>query len=251
MRMRRKVVVGHWQNADVHERINVWSRAAAGWYDWQGAKFVRFGDNMRYVAVTDGDKVEAELKFGFSVNTYGIGDLVQVINAVKDEDIDALCAAYEKLYKVQDSLKKGGAKHASLRDTAKIEIGMRKFLEDGNYKGFTDTFEDLHGMTQQAAHRTLFTWLKSAHKTPLSCRSGSVSWTVPTTASARCSSSCARSSTSSRATARLSRVVSPSALARPAPSSADRSSSRFARSLSAVGRSRQRRSQWSSATRTS
>ena len=148
MRMRRKVVVGHWQNADMHERINVWSRAAAGWHDWQGAKFVRFGDNMRYVAVTDGDKVEAELRFGFSVNTYGIGDLVQVINAVKDEEIDTLCAIYEKLYKVQDSLKKGGARHTSLRDTAKIEIGMRKFLEDGNYKGFTDTFEDLHGMTQ-------------------------------------------------------------------------------------------------------
>ncbi|QEC67982.1 L-arabinose isomerase [Panacibacter ginsenosidivorans] len=148
MRMRRKVVVGHWQSADVHERINVWSRAAAGWHDWQGAKFVRFGDNMRYVAVTDGDKIEAELKFGFSVNTYGIGDLVQVIDAVKDEDIDALCAKYEKLYKVQDSLKKGGARHTSLRDTAKIEIGMRKFLEDGNYKGFTDTFEDLHGMAQ-------------------------------------------------------------------------------------------------------
>ncbi|CAN5546905.1 L-arabinose isomerase [soil metagenome] len=148
MRMRRKVVVGHWQSSDVHERINVWSRAAAGWYDWQGAKFVRFGDNMRYVAVTDGDKVEAELKFGFSINTYGIGDLVQVINAVKEEDIDALCTVYEKLYKVQDSLKKGGARHASLRDTAKIEIGMRKFLEDGNYKGFTDTFEDLYGMAQ-------------------------------------------------------------------------------------------------------
>lgn len=148
MRMRRKVVVGHWQSTDVHERINVWSRAAAGWYDWQGAKFVRFGDNMRYVAVTDGDKVEAELKFGFSVNTYGIGDLVQVINAVKEEDIDALCAEYEKLYKVADDLKKAGAKHTSLRDTAKIEIGMRRFLEDGNYKGFTDTFEDLHGMVQ-------------------------------------------------------------------------------------------------------
>lgn len=148
MRMRRKVVVGHWQSGEVHERINVWSRAAAGWYDWQGAKFVRFGDNMRYVAVTDGDKVEAELKFGFSVNTYGIGDLVQVINAVKEEDIDALCAEYEKLYKVVDDLKKGGLRHASLRDTAKIEIGMRKFLEDGNYKGFTDTFEDLHGMVQ-------------------------------------------------------------------------------------------------------
>ena len=77
MGIRRKVVVGHWQNADVHDRINVWARAAAGWNDWRGARFVRFGDNMRFVAVTDGDKVEAELKFGYSVNTHGIGDLVK------------------------------------------------------------------------------------------------------------------------------------------------------------------------------
>jgi L-arabinose isomerase len=148
MRSRRKVVVGHWQNADVHERINVWSRAAAGWHDWQGAKFVRFGDNMRYVAVTDGDKVEAELQFGFSVNTHGIGDLVAVINEVKDDAIDALCAEFETLYNVADELKKGGAKHASLRESAKIEIGLRTFLKAGNYKGFTDSFEDLHGMIQ-------------------------------------------------------------------------------------------------------
>ena len=87
MRLNRKVVVGHWQDANVLERINVWTRAAAGWHDWQGAKFVRFGDNMRYVAVTDGDKVEAEMKFGYSVNTHGIGDLVKVINEVSDGDI--------------------------------------------------------------------------------------------------------------------------------------------------------------------
>lgn len=148
MRMRRKVVVGHWKSAEVHLRINVWARSAAGWHDWQGARFVRFGDNMRFVAVTDGDKVEAELKFGFSVNTHGIGDLVQVINEAKKEDIDGLCAEYEKLYKVKDSLKKGGPQHQSLRETARIEIGLRSFLENGNYKGFTDSFEDLHGMAQ-------------------------------------------------------------------------------------------------------
>ena len=148
MRIRRKVVVGHWQSTTVHEQIEVWSRAAAGWYDWQGAKFVRFGDNMRYVAVTDGDKVEAELKFGFAVNTHGIGDLVKVINAVEEKDIDALCEVYETAYLVQDSLKKSGAQHASLREAAKIEIGLRTFLEAGGYKGFTDSFEDLHGMIQ-------------------------------------------------------------------------------------------------------
>lgn len=148
MRMNRKVVVGHWQSKDVHERINVWSRAAAACHDWQGAKFVRFGDNMRYVAVTDGDKVEAELKFGFSVNTHGIGDLVQEIKKVGDEAIDKLCAEFENSYNVVDGLKKGGAQHESLRESAKIEIGLRNFLQQGNYKGFSDTFEDLHGMVQ-------------------------------------------------------------------------------------------------------
>lgn len=148
MGIRRKVVVGHWQNSEVHERINVWARAAAGWNDWQGARFVRFGDNMRFVAVTDGDKVEAELKFGYSVNTYGIGDLVKMIAAVSDADIDALCASFEEIYNVVDALKKGGVQHESLRESARIEIGLRRFLQQGNFKGFTDTFEDLHGMVQ-------------------------------------------------------------------------------------------------------
>ncbi|WP_114783190.1 L-arabinose isomerase [Botryobacter ruber] len=148
MRINRKVVVGYWQEEDVHQQIGSWSRAAAGWNDWQGAKFVRFGDNMRFVAVTDGDKVEAELKFGFAVNTHGIGDLVQVINEVSEETVDGLLAEYEEKYNVVDTLKKGGEKHQSLRDAARIEAGMRKFLQDGGYKGFSDTFEDLHGMVQ-------------------------------------------------------------------------------------------------------
>ncbi len=148
MRLERKVVVGHWQDKEVLEQINAWSRAAAGWYDWQGARFVRFGDNMRYVAVTDGDKVEAELKFGYSVNTHGIGDLVKVINAISDSEIDKLTAEYEERYAVVAALRKGGDKYGSLRDAAKIELGLKAFLEDGNYKGFTDTFEDLHGMVQ-------------------------------------------------------------------------------------------------------
>ncbi|MBS1503076.1 MAG: L-arabinose isomerase, partial [Bacteroidetes bacterium] len=148
MRIERKVVVGHWQDEAVLEQVNTWSRAAAGWHDWQGARFVRFGDNMRYVAVTDGDKVEAELKFGYSVNTHGVGDLVKVINAISDAEIDELTAEYEDRYAVVPALKKGGEKYASLRDAAKIELGLSAFLKDGNYKGFTDTFEDLHGMTQ-------------------------------------------------------------------------------------------------------
>lgn len=148
MRLDRKVVVGHWQNKKTIEQIGGWARAAAGWNDWQGAKFVRFGDNMRYVAVTEGDKVEAEIKFGYSVNTHGIGDLVKMINDVKENAISKLCDEYEVQYKVASTLKKGNAQHESLRQAAKIEIGLRKFLKEGNYKGFTDTFEDLHGLVQ-------------------------------------------------------------------------------------------------------
>ena len=148
MRMSRKVIVGHWQDPEVIQELNTWCRAAAGWHDWQGAKFVRFGDNMRYVAVTDGDKVEAEFKFGYAVNTHGIGDLVQVINETSDAAVDALTQQYEDEYKMAASLRKAGEQNSSLREAAKIEIGLRTFLEAGNYKGFTDTFEDLHGMAQ-------------------------------------------------------------------------------------------------------
>jgi L-arabinose isomerase len=148
MRLNRKVVVGHWQDNEVLEQINAWSRAAAGWYDWQGARFVRFGDNMRFVAVTDGDKVEAEIKFGYSVNTHGVGDLVKVINAISDSEIDKLTAEYEEKYAVIVDLKKGGKQYNSLREAAKIELGLAAFLKDNNFKGFTDTFEDLHGLVQ-------------------------------------------------------------------------------------------------------
>lgn len=148
MRLNRKIVVGHWQDKTVISNIYTWTRAAMGWNDWQDAKFVRFGDNMRYVAVTEGDKVEAELKFGYSVNTYGVGDLVKMINDVKETAISKLCDEYAVSYKLASSLKKGNLQHQSLRDAAKIEIGLRRFLEQGNYKGFTDTFEDLHGLLQ-------------------------------------------------------------------------------------------------------
>lgn len=148
MRLNRKVVVGHWEDPEVKTDLATWLRAAAGWFDMQGAKFVRFGDNMRFVAVTDGDKVEAEMKFGYSVNTYGIGDLVAVINQTTDSEIDQLVKEYLERYVMAESLVKGGSQHASLREAAKIEIGMRNFLQAGNFKGFTDTFEDLHGMAQ-------------------------------------------------------------------------------------------------------
>jgi len=143
MRLNRKVVVGHWQDPKVREQIGVWSRAAAGWHDWQGAKFVRFGDNMRFVAVTEGDKVEAEIKFGYSVNTYGINELVDSVRAVSDKQIDALCDEYAATYALAKGLEKGGPDHASLREAARIEAGLLGFLEQGGFKGFTDTFEDL------------------------------------------------------------------------------------------------------------
>ncbi|RYY72145.1 MAG: L-arabinose isomerase [Chitinophagaceae bacterium] len=148
MRLNRKVVTGHWQNKNVIEKIAAWIRAAIGWKDWQGARFVRFGDNMRYVAVTEGDKVEAELKFGYSVNTHGIGDLVKVINDVKETSITGLCDEYAAQYQIATSLQKGNAQHESLREAARIELGLKQFLTEGNFNGFTDTFEDLHGMSQ-------------------------------------------------------------------------------------------------------
>ena len=148
MRINRKVVVGHWEDEQAHLQISTWARAAAGWHDWQGAKFVRFGDNMRYVAVTEGDKVEAEYKFGFSVNTHGIGDLVKVINEVSDGNINTLVQEYEDRYKLADSLRNGAENRTSLMEAARIEIGLRTFLQEGNFKGFSDTFEDLHGMVQ-------------------------------------------------------------------------------------------------------
>ena len=148
MRLDRKVVTGHWQDPETLGQLNAWARAAAGWNDWQGARFVRFGDNMRYVAVTEGDKVEAELKFGYSVNTHGVGDLVKVINSVTDKSIDTLVQEYADSYTLADSLHKGKDRHKDLREAARIELGMRSFLEDGNYKGYTDTFEDLHGIAQ-------------------------------------------------------------------------------------------------------
>lgn len=148
MRLNRKVVVGHWQDTESLEKINAWTRVAAGLNDWKGARYARFGDNMRYVAVTEGDKVEAEIKFGYAVNTYGVGDLVKVINETTDKQVDALVQEYADTYTLMPSLIKGGAQHQSLREAAKIEIGIETFLSAGNFKGFTDTFEDLHGMVQ-------------------------------------------------------------------------------------------------------
>jgi L-arabinose isomerase len=148
MRIRRKVVTGYWQDQNVIRQIADWTRAAAGWNDWQGAKFLRFGDNMRQVAVTEGDKVEAELKLGYSVNTYAVGDLAKVIKNVSESEVNAITDEYAVLYDLAEDLKKGNSKHEALRDAARIESGIKKILADGNFKGYTDTFEDLHGLKQ-------------------------------------------------------------------------------------------------------
>lgn len=148
MRMQRKVVVGHWEDTSVLEQINQWSRVATAKYKMQTMKVVRFGDNMRYVGVTDGDKVAAEMTFGFSVNTHGVGDLVKVIGQISDAEIENLTQEYEATYSLMSSLAKGGAMRSSLIEAARIELGLKAFLEDGNYAAYTNTFEDLHGMRQ-------------------------------------------------------------------------------------------------------
>jgi L-arabinose isomerase len=144
----RKVVVGHWRDADVHARIGAWSRAAAAWHDWQHLKIARFGDNMREVAVTEGDKVEAQARLGYSVNGYGMGDLAGSVGRISEAAIDRLVSEYDERYTVAEALRPGGERRASLREAAAIELGMRAFLEDGNFHAFTDTFQDLHGLPQ-------------------------------------------------------------------------------------------------------
>jgi L-arabinose isomerase len=148
LRLKRKVVVGHWADPEVQDRIGAWMRVVRAWNDWQGAEFARFADNMRYVAVTEGDKVSAEARFGYSVNHHAVGDLVQHVNAVSDEAVSKLCAEYEERYSVVEPLRKQGERHQSLRDGARIELGLRSFLEEGNFKGFTTNFQDLHGLKQ-------------------------------------------------------------------------------------------------------
>ncbi len=148
LRLNRKVVVGHWQDEDVQQEIDVWVRAACAWADAQGARIARFGDNMRDVAVTEGDKVEAQLRLGYTVYGYGVGDLVKVVNEVSESEIDQLVQSYLDEYEVPSALMPGGEKHASVCEGARIELGLRNFLSAGNFKAFTTTFEDLHGLKQ-------------------------------------------------------------------------------------------------------
>jgi L-arabinose isomerase len=148
MRMRPKIVVGFWGESGVHEEVGSWIRAGCAWHDAKQLKVARFGDNMRNVAVTEGNKVNAEIKLRYAVNGYGVGDLVQRVQQATVAQIDDLVADYDKTYSVAAPLCAGGTKRESLRDAARIEIGLRHFLDETGSHAFTDTFEDLHGLKQ-------------------------------------------------------------------------------------------------------
>ncbi len=144
LRLARKVVVGFWKDSETVAEVAAWTRAAAGWHESQNLKVARFGDNMREVAVTDGDKVEAQARLGYSVNGYGVGDLVARMNEVTDAEVDGLVKEYRESY----SIAKEHDRPDAIRAAAKIELGLRGFLEEGGFGAFTDTFQDLHGLEQ-------------------------------------------------------------------------------------------------------
>jgi L-arabinose isomerase len=148
MNLAHKIVVGHVTNPAVAAQVGTWTRAASGWAAIRSLKLARFGDNMRYVAVTEGDKTEAEIRFGLSVNTWAVNDLVEAVDAATVAEVDALVAEYEDLYDVVPELRRGADRHESLRDGARIELGLRSFLEAGDFGAFTTTFEDLGGLKQ-------------------------------------------------------------------------------------------------------
>lgn len=148
LRMERKVIVGHWKDEAVQKELGNWSRSACGIADSKTGRLARFGDNMREVAVTEGNKVSAEIQFGYNVYGYGIGELVKVVNEASDSDVDKLVKEYLDTYEVPGNLLPGKEKHASVREAARIEIGLRRFLEAGKFTAFTTTFEDLHGLVQ-------------------------------------------------------------------------------------------------------
>ena len=144
LRIERKVVVGHWQDGGALAHLDMWARAALAWHDSRTMKVARFGDNMREVAVTEGDKVEAQIRFGYSVNGYGVGELAEHVRAATDSQIGALVEEYRAAY----ALGRGADASDKVKDAARIELGMRSFLEEGGFSAFTTTFQDLHGLKQ-------------------------------------------------------------------------------------------------------
>ncbi|WP_168119082.1 L-arabinose isomerase [Paenibacillus sp. HB172176] len=144
----RKVVTGHWQSAETRGRIAAWMYAASASAQGRQLKVARFGDNMRQVAVTEGDKVEAQIKFGWSINGYGIGDLVARMNDISEAEVKALLDEYSERYTISGSTRNDSQAWQSISEQARIELGLKAFLTDGGYSAFTTTFEDLHGMPQ-------------------------------------------------------------------------------------------------------
>jgi L-arabinose isomerase len=144
LRQNRTVLVGHWEDPAVHQKLDVWMRAACAWADTRRLKLARFGDNMREVAVTEGDKVAAQRTFGYSVNGYGVGDLVAQIARATDAEVERLVREYSDLYDIRVA----DAQMEAVRGQARIELGLRAFLEERGCLAFTDTFEDLHGLEQ-------------------------------------------------------------------------------------------------------
>ena len=148
MRKNRKVVVGHWQDPAAQAKIAVWMRVAAAWADAQDMRIIRFGDQMNNVAVTDGDKVEAEMRLGYHVDYYPIADLVAVQDQVTDAEVDALVAEYEKEYDLAPNCQAGGKDRRQVRNAAREEIALRRFLEAKGARAFTTNFDDLAGVDQ-------------------------------------------------------------------------------------------------------
>ncbi|HAM43840.1 MAG TPA: L-arabinose isomerase [Propionibacteriaceae bacterium] len=146
--VRRKSVVGHASDPRVAREIGSWCRAAAAWHAAQGMRVARFGDNMRYVAVTEGDKTEAEAVFGVSVNTWPVNELAELVDQVGDAAVDDLVAEYDDSYDVVPELRAGGDRRDALRYAAREEIALREFLVSGGFTAFTDTFEDLGALRQ-------------------------------------------------------------------------------------------------------
>jgi L-arabinose isomerase len=148
MRLPRKVVVGSWRDTSIHSEIAVWTRAACAWHDAQHLRIARLGDNMRNVAVTEGDKVDAQIRLRYSVNGYGVGDLVRFVRQVNDAEVEKLISEYDQTYTVAEPLRPGGNRRQALHEAARIELGLRHFLAETGSNAFTDTFEDLHGLAQ-------------------------------------------------------------------------------------------------------
>lgn len=148
MRQQHSVVAGHWEDPQALEGIARWMRVSAARHESQHLKVARFGDNMREVAVTEGDKVSAQIQFGYSVNGYALGDLEQVVNEVSHNDINTLVEEYEASYILTDAVKSGGAKRENLLDAARLELGIERFLQQGGFHAFTTTFENLYGLKQ-------------------------------------------------------------------------------------------------------